>query len=140
MKTSNIKFVKSLAYSYIILIFFLLLVMVFFRESTLLLIVLCTLVCVLFINLVKLRFTEIDNGGECFTVRKMHPFVKKGYYPPKIEFPFSAIRNFEIQNGMINCYIKIKIQSRTIKKNIYITVHFCNSKQLAQLKAYETKD
>lgn len=139
MKISNIKFVKSLAYSYIIIIVFLLLAMFFFHETIWLLTVLCSLVCAFFIILVKLRFTEIDSAGGCFTVRKMHPFAKKGYYPPEIEFPFSVIRNFEIRNGIINCYVRLSIQSRTIKKNINFTMYFCNSKQLAQLKTYASK-
>lgn len=87
-------------------------------------------VCVLIIALGQMRYTEIDDSGGCIAVRKMHPFSKKGYFPPKLEFPYSAIHHYTIKKSFLKCNVKILIQGRTMKKNINLNLLLFNKQQI----------
>ena len=82
MKISNIKHIKSFVWADILTNILLLISLIFPHNAYWSFIVLL-LIPSLFILILQLKYTEIDNSAGCFTVRKIHPFSKKGFVPPK---------------------------------------------------------
>lgn len=138
MKISNIKHIKNFATLDVFLICILFISLIFphklyWNFAVLILIaILCTI-------LLQIRYIEIDDSGSCFTVRKIHPFAKKGYFPPIVEFPYCAIRHYNIEKGFISKRITIKIQASGMKKNIRLNLLLFNMKQINQLRTFFDK-
>lgn len=137
MKISNKKSVKKIAWITLMLIIVSVLILILSTFTTIILYhktVSFLIIPCLVILFLRIRFTEIDVSGGCFTIRKIHPFAKKGYVSPRFEFPACAIRQMEISNGFVSRRVKILMVSRTVRKRCQLNLFFFNRKQLARIE------
>ena len=96
-------------------------------------------VCLLFFTvivliIINLRGIEVENSGECFSLKERHPFAEKKYVPSKIEFPLSLINELNIQEGIFANRMNIKIQSNHSVKKIGISLPLFTRHQILKIK------
>lgn len=133
MKISNLRQVKIIGYA--ISISSLFPIMGFFASQNVLWKFIFLLLSVVLILIVlNLRGIEIENSGECFSLKKMHPFAKKRYVPSKIEFPISAIYQLDILEGLFVNHMNIKIQTHHSKKNLRISLPLFTRHQILNIR------
>lgn len=97
------------------------------------------IVCLLFFTvivmiIINLRGIEVENSGECFSLKEWHPFAEKKYVPFKIEFPLSLINELDIQEGIFANQINIKIRSNHSVKKIRIRLPLFTRHQILKIK------
>lgn len=136
MKISNLRAVRILAWfitiflgTFVVLLFLSQFIPHEFYWNPIFLLV----IALLSLSLTQIRYTEIDNSAGCLTIRSRHPFAQKGYVTPKIEFPKSAIRHFQIDDNVFRRKIKIIIQTRAVRKRFQINLFLFKSKQIKQI-------
>lgn len=129
MKISNVKQIKTVCYINISAIS-ILVILYFIPHKIFWTFAIFVSIILLLIMLLNVRSTVIEDSGGCFTVRKIHPFARKGYYSPKIEFPMSSIKYCRFAVGIFNCHINIKIHNQGYKKSIHFNLPLFNKKQI----------
>lgn len=95
----------------------------------------CGIIALILFILIRIRSTELENSGECFTVRRIHPLAPKGYTRPKVEFPVTLINQVTIREGWIADYLDLKIQSQNSRKKIHLNLFFFNKEQITMLRS-----
>lgn len=121
MKISNSKQVRAIAYAIVALSVFPI-VGIFASKNIFIIFIFLSLFIALLLIILNLRSVEIENSGECFSVKKTHPFAQKKYVPSKIEFPISAIYQLDIFEGLLVTRMSIKIQTNHSKRNLRISL------------------
>jgi len=134
MKISNSKFVKAATYvllfASVLPIFGIILYKHFFLD-----LFFCGVIVLILTFLIRIRSTEVENSGGCFTVRQIHPFSPKGYVRPKVEFPITLIQQFMIKEGFVKDHLNLKIQSQSSRKSIHVDLVFFDRKQIRTLQS-----
>lgn len=136
MKISNLKAVKILALLNVTLLtvcVFIIILLQFIPHNLYLTPVVIVISVLLSVLLLRIKYIEIDESAACLTIRKIHPFAKKGYVSPIAEFPKTAIRHFEIRNHIFGKRMKIIIQSRSITKRFQFNLFLFRKKHLNQI-------
>lgn len=134
MKISNTKIVKALAYVLLLANIFPILGNILSHQILLNLIFGGIIALILFF-LIRIRSTEVENSGGCFTVRRIHPLATKGYVRPKVELPVILINDFMISEGWIVDYLDLKINSQNSRKRIHLDLFFFDRKQIKTLQS-----
>lgn len=80
---------------------------------------------ILFISLIRVRYTQYEFMGECVTIRMNHPWNGK-FIKPHIEFPKHCIKDFKINKRWLSKSIVFTIKSergagKKIKQNINLS-------------------
>lgn len=133
MKISNLKKIKVMGCVMIVLSI-LPIIGFFISENTI-----WKLGCLLFfiaivLIIINLRGIEVENSGECFSLKERHPFVEKKYVPSKIELPISLINELDIQEGIFANRMNIKIRSNQSIKKIRIRLPLFTRHQILNIK------
>lgn len=133
MKISNTRRVKLLAY---VMLLFMALALgaSLFTENRYVDLLLYANVLIFSFAFFKLRCTELDSSGSCFTVRRKHPFKEKGYIRPEVEFPISSVKEVCLDRAAISCSFNVKIQSQSSGKNFRLNLLFFDQKKLERLQ------
>lgn len=137
MKISNIKAIKNIAWLILFLLITSIAIMIlcqFILHKLYYSAGLVLIVVLLIVLLFRIRFTEIDDSGGCFSIRKSHPFTKKGYVSPQIEFPKSSICYFKISDNILSKQIKIIVHSQTTKKSFLLNLFLFTRKQINHIE------
>ena len=133
MKISNIKNLKFICYALALLNLIPILGIFFFNQSKW--DIAFTLLIMLFVLLLSnLRCIEYDDTGECITIRRFHPYTTKRFIKPSIEFPKSYVEQINLDEGLILDRMKIKIQSKTSKKQLKVNLLCFNKNQISYIK------
>lgn len=106
----------------------------FISENSIWKIVCLSFFVAMLVVIINLRGIEIENSGECFSLRERHPFVEKKYVPSKIEFPISSIAELNIQEGLFANQMNIKIQSNHSLKKFGISLPLFTRQQILKIK------
>lgn len=133
MKISNLKRAKIMGVAMMTLSFFPIAVF-FISENSIWKIVCLSFFVAMLVVIINLRGIEIENSGECFSLRERHPFVEKKYVPSKIEFPISSIAELNIQEGLFANQMNIKIQSNHSVKKFGISLPLFTRHQILKIK------
>lgn len=133
MKISNLKKIKVMGYVMIVLSI-LPIIGFFISENTI-----WKLGCLLFfiaivLVIINLRGIELENSGECFSLKERHPFAEKKYVPSKIELPLLLINELDIQEGIFANRMNIKIRSNHSVKKIRIRLPLFTRHQILNIK------
>ena len=88
----------------------------------------------LLLLIINLRGIEIENSGECFSLKKVHLFAKKKYVRAKIEFPLSLIYELRVLQGLFTSYMEIKIHGNHSKKNLRIRLPLFTKHQILNIR------
>lgn len=140
MKISNLKKIKVMG-CVMIALSILPIIGFFISENTI-----WKLGCLLFfiaivLIIINLRGIEVENSGECFSLKERHPFVEKKYVPSKIELPISLINELDIQEGIFTNQMNIKIRSNHSVKKIRIRLPLFTRHQILKIKkTFREKD
>lgn len=93
-----------------------------------------TLLLILVLLILNVRYLEIDVSGGCFTIRKAHPFSTKRYISPTLEFPKSSIKYFSVsEDAFLDC-IKIRVKSNSYEKSFRFYTFLFTRKQMDKLR------
>lgn len=84
--------------------------------------------------IINLRGIEVENSGECFSLKERHPFAEKKYVPSKIELPLLLINELDIQEGIFANRMNIKIRSNHSVKKIRIRLSLFTRHQILNIK------
>lgn len=84
--------------------------------------------------IINLRGIELENSGECFSLKERHPFAEKKYVPSKIELPLLLINELDIQEGIFANRMNIKIRSNHSVKKIRIRLPLFTRHQILNIK------
>lgn len=133
MKISNTKRIKFLAYAMLMLMA-LALVATLFTHNKYVNLLLYAKILFFSFTFIKLKCTELDSSGSCFTVRRKHPFKEKGYIRPEVEFPISAVREVNLNKAAISCSFNMKIQSQSSGKNFRLNLLFFDQEKLERMQ------
>ncbi len=134
MKISNAKIVKAATYVLLFAAGFPIMGIVLSHQIFLDLFF-CGIIALILFILIRIRSTEVEDSGGCFTVRRIHPLAPKGYVRPKVEFPISLIRQFMVKEGWIADHLNLKIQSQSSRKSINVDLVLFDRKQIRTLQS-----
>lgn len=133
MKISNLKRVK-LAGCMITVLSLLSVAGIFTSENSILRIFYLLFFVIMILIVANLRSIEIENSGECFSLKKRHPFAEKKYVPSQIEIPLSSINEFNIQEGIFLNHMNIKIQNDHSERKLGVSLPLFTRHQILNIK------
>lgn len=139
MKISNAGRIKLLAYVMVVFITMALFVSLFTRSIYVNFALYASVVLFL-LAFLRLKSTELDSSGSCFTVRRRHPFKEKGYIRPEVEFPISSVQEVFVRKAALSCRFNVKIHSQNSGKNFRINLLLFDQKKLEKLQAVIQND